>query len=372
MPKGVILNARGGVDDAAWALMRYMRAERKTHAQIAAVLNIARSTVAYNIDLAQPSKRARGGSAQPSSALKKRRQLVLRLAKKQFTRTQKISDKKKRGPKPQQRIVIVRPFNSPALIVRELRRAHNITVSESTVRRDLLHADYKVYVRPKGPQMRAPDARLRLEFAIKHAKSAMLKNLAFSDEKYFDSNDSGQRFRWEPATKHRKRGEGPSTEPRRADPMGQDRWACKVQVWGCIGVGFRKLIFLGRHQRLTSDSYVADVLRPTLAALKKKKCVLMQDGARCHTARKTLKFLKDRRASVLENWPARSPDLNPIEQVWGFLSRTVAARGPTDDEELKEFVRAEWDAIPQSTLDGMVLGFRDRLKKVIERNGRTL
>ena len=43
--------------------------------------------------------------------------------------------------------------------------------------------------------------------------------------------------------------------------------------------------------------------------------ILMQDNARAHTARMYMTFLDDEGITVM-NWPARSPDLNPIEHAF--------------------------------------------------------
>jgi transposase len=49
---------------------------------------------------------------------------------------------------------------------------------------------------------------------------------------------------------------------------------------------------------------------------------LQHDNATSHTARSMRHFLQDRNVSVLP-WPAKSPYLNPIEQVWDLLDRRV-------------------------------------------------
>ncbi|GFX16867.1 hypothetical protein TNCV_2518451 [Trichonephila clavipes] len=55
-------------------------------------------------------------------------------------------------------------------------------------------------------------------------------------------------------------------------------------------------------------------------------------------------------------WPARSPDLNPIENVWDALKRQVAGRNypPTNKNTLIRALTEEWDKLPQQLLDNVV------------------
>uniref|UniRef100_A0A667WIZ3 Tc1-like transposase DDE domain-containing protein n=1 Tax=Myripristis murdjan TaxID=586833 RepID=A0A667WIZ3_9TELE len=61
-------------------------------------------------------------------------------------------------------------------------------------------------------------------------------------------------------------------------------------------------------------------------------------------------------------WPALSPDLNPIENQWDQLSRRVEARSslPQNLNVLRAALQEEWDAMPQQTISRLVNSMRRR------------
>ncbi|GFV53887.1 transposable element Tcb2 transposase [Trichonephila clavipes] len=70
-------------------------------------------------------------------------------------------------------------------------------------------------------------------------------------------------------------------------------------------------------------------------------------------------------------WPARSPDLNPIENVWDALGRQVAGRKypPTNKNTLIRALTEEWDKLPQQLLDNVVQSMVRRVECCITLHG---
>lgn len=73
-------------------------------------------------------------------------------------------------------------------------------------------------------------------------------------------------------------------------------------------------------------------------------------------------------------WPARSPDLNPIEHIWEQLQSRVQARQvpPGTRVELRTALLEEWQAIPQQNIQNLISSMHRRCEAVIRvRGGNT-
>uniref|UniRef100_A0A3Q3E5D1 Tc1-like transposase DDE domain-containing protein n=1 Tax=Labrus bergylta TaxID=56723 RepID=A0A3Q3E5D1_9LABR len=66
-------------------------------------------------------------------------------------------------------------------------------------------------------------------------------------------------------------------------------------------------------------------------------------------------------------WPACSPDLNPIEHLWDQLERAVHARvtNTTTLADSRQMLVEEWDAIPQQCVTRLVTSMRRRCQDVV-------
>ena len=63
--------------------------------------------------------------------------------------------------------------------------------------------------------------------------------------------------------------------------------------------------------------------------------LFMHDSAPCHKARKVTRYLKQKQMNILE-WPGNSPDLNPIENCWHKMKKTMSKKKTTNLGTLKE------------------------------------
>ncbi|KAA3669846.1 uncharacterized protein DEA37_0002684 [Paragonimus westermani] len=99
--------------------------------------------------------------------------------------------------------------------------------------------------------------------------------------------------------------------------------------------------------------------------------VFQQDNASIHTSNTTMAWLQSKNVNVLNSWPACSPDLNPIENLWGIMVRIVYAENHHYQTvaELKKAILDAWTKIDTGTIQNLVNSMPNRLFQVINRSG---
>ncbi|GFV16361.1 transposable element Tcb2 transposase [Trichonephila clavipes] len=139
----------------------------------------------------------------------------------------------------------------------------------------------------------------------------------------------------------------------------KDRYpTCSIMVWAGIMINGRTRLHVVANGTMTGQRYIDEVLLPHVRLFHGAvgdKFVFMDDNATCHRTLAVQDFLDSESIQRLV-WPARSPDLNPIENVWDALGRQVAGRNypPTNKNTLIRALTEEWDKLPQQLLDNVV------------------
>ena len=128
--------------------------------------------------------------------------------------------------------------------------------------------------------------------------------------------------------------------------------------------------------KMNSKDYVRvldDNVQPFFEARRGQQLVYQHDNALIHASAETKRFLRDKNINVFD-WPACSPDLNPMENIWGHIVRQiyVGNRQYASVNELKVAISEAWRELTLARLQNHVESMPDRIYEVIRSGGRAI
>ncbi|GFT27749.1 transposable element Tc3 transposase [Trichonephila clavipes] len=147
----------------------------------------------------------------------------------------------------------------------------------------------------------------------------------------------------------------------------RDRYGGRgVLVWGGIMLGSRTDLHIFDAGSVNGTRYCNEILLPYVRLFRGAMGLqfhFMDDNAPCHRTVAAEQLLESEDIERMD-WPARSPDLNPIEHVWDFLGRRLAARTlpPVTIRELRLALQDDWAAMPQQLIDTSFSAWADAVK----------
>ena len=220
---------------------------------------------------------------------------------------------------------------------------------------------HTMHLTPQQKAARVSFAYSMLEMFYQNAIDPSM--IVFSDESRFVLGDD-KRWVW------RRRGSNvPSAF------VSSDKFPPSIMIYGAIGVDYKsKLVVVDGS--INSDKYQDNIIESGMIEdmdelRGKGNWIFMQDGARCHTSADSIAWIGSQ-CKYIAKWPANSPDLNPIETLWGSMKKAVSKIKPDTICELKQVVAQVWESWDQEKIDHLVLSFFQRLQLLLMKNGNTI
>jgi hypothetical protein len=203
-----------------------------------------------------------------------------------------------------------------------------------------------------------------LKFATKHVTwTQKWRNVLFSDEKKFNlDGPDGFKFYWHCIGNNyeyysKRIGGGQS-----------------LMVWGAFGYGGKLdlQICRGRMNAIGYQQLLENVnLIENGSLIAGENFIFQHDNAPPHSAHSTFNWFQEKNINLMQ-WPALSPDLNPMENMWGILSHRVYQNGKQYDSvvALERSIREEWDNINFNIITDLIESMEKRIYNVVFSHGK--
>jgi len=252
----------------------------------------------------------------------------------------------------------------------------NPKCSENTIRNRLHEFGLFGRRRRKKPLLKKQHKAARLMWAKAHRDWTVSdwSKVLWTDESAFQLFPGGEQYVWRKKGEEFKRGELAPTVKHGGG---------SVMIWGCFhhtGVGVLKRV----EGTIDAQAYKQILIHramPELKALIDKEpshvaWLFQHDNARVHTAGVVTQYLESKEAAwegrlQVMDWPSQSPDLNPIENLWGYIKKKLRKRTnkPSSFNQLFDFILEEWNAVPSQILVNLIESMPRRIEAVIKNKG---
>ena len=268
-----------------------------------------------------------------------------------------------RGTRLLRKCVMQNCFQSLHTILARFNHIYKYDMSICTIRRYIHKLGLNSFISRQKPFISKKNLRSRLNWAHDHKNWTDLqwKTVLFTDESCFSVRPMKNRLKvWKK--------KGQDLAMKHIVPTFKSGYL-SVSVWGGFSSKGRTPL-VGTIGSFDSNTYRSIIDNHILPFMEEKhggvsSFVLQEDNCGAHRALSIASYFKEKGVARME-WPAQSPDLNPIENVWGLMkqnlrSRTVHPSSPTD---LFRILNDIWRNLPDSYFESLIESMPRRARLV--------
>lgn len=270
--------------------------------------------------------------------------------------------------------------NDPFLTAVDLLREFTPTCSVYTVRNRLKEKGLKCRTPARKPFLTHYHRQGRYTFAQSHLHWSTDKwhTVIFSDEKVFRSSSRGALRVYRPV-----RGSDRYDDRylvHSSNPCDTSVSRFTICVWLAFG-NRGKIRELHRiNQRTLNSQYYTTHILPSIESQvceddenELQNLVFMQDLSSIHTSHLSKRWLHEHNIPVMEDWPPKGPDMNPVENIWAELVRRIEIQrrqtGVQNEHQLWEDILQAFNELPNEYFDSLINSMSSRVKTVARKHG---
>ena len=267
-----------------------------------------------------------------------------------------------------QQYVIQDCFKSLHTILALFYESTGVNLRLRTGKRYILSLKMYCFVAVQKPYLSTKNIAARVLWARTHQnwKHEEWKNVMFTDELCFSVRPMKNKL-------HVRRKKGKSLHQKFVVPTFKSGYLT-ISVWGGFSFSRRTPLvgtvgtFIQHTHRAIIDAHVLPFKGEKHG--ENNAFTLQEDICGLHRARSTATYLQNKDMNRMKG-PAQSPDLNPIEIVWGLMIVLLRKqlRRPKSPMDLFNILSTIWNSLPDSYFQNLVASMPNRAASVRKNRG---